>query len=279
MTPFSVLKMLWHHKISMVSVLLFTLMAGSYVYFFAPRDYSASTVYVLVTPKVPSSEQLMKDPALAALNSDNPYLRSADSSLITQVMATKLGSADTVDAMAAAGLSRDYTITLPSTSGVGQLIRIEASGESPEQAIATAETLGTRLTAELRSAQKVNGADDRYLFTALQIDPPNKATEQFSSRLRSLIVVLIGGIILLFGAVSIARAVETTRKARTKSSARKGSAERNRAHKAAAHADGKDAPADSEEPQPPAQDIRSPLAKPGSTTPDYDRESDVAVKG
>ncbi len=272
MTPISVLKMLWHHKISMVSVLLLTLLAGSYVYFFAPRNYSASTVYVLVTPKVPSSEQLLKDPALAALNSDNPYLRSADSSLITQVMATKLGSADTVDAMAAAGMSRDYTITLPSTSGVGQLIRIEASGESPDKAIATAETLGTRLTAELRSAQKVNGADDRYLFTALQIDPPKKATEQFSSRLRSLIVVLIGGVILLFGAVSIARAVETTRKARTKPSVRKGSAEQNRAHKTAAHANNK-------EPRPPAQDLRGPFTDPGSATSDFDRESDVAVKG
>lgn len=272
MTPFSVLKMLWHHKISMVAVLLVTLLAGSYVYFFAPRNYSASTVYVLVTPKVPSSEQLAKDPALAALNSDNPYLRSADSSLITQVMATKLGSADTAEALATAGLSREYTVSLPSTSGVGQLIRIEASGESPEQAISGAETLGARLTAELRSAQKVNGADDQYLFTALQIDPPNKATEQFSSRLRSLIVVLIGGVILLFGAVSIARMVETTRVARRRSSARAGSVEKNRVRKAPAHTDSKEL-------RPPGQDLRGPFDKSENAIADYDRGSDVTVKG
>lgn len=214
MNPVSVLKMLWHHKISMVSVLVLTLLAGSYVYFLAPRSYSASTVYVLVAPKVPTASQLSKDPALAALNSDNPYLRSSDSSLIAQVMVTKLSSSDTVDSMVAAGLKPDYTVTLPATSGTGQLIRLEASGSSPASAISTAETLGDRLKSELRSVQKVNNADDLYLFTALQIDAPNKAVEQFSSRLRALIVVVIGGVILLFGAVSIARAVEGWRATR-----------------------------------------------------------------
>ena len=104
MNPVSVLKMLWHHKFSMLSVLVLTLLAGSYVYFFAPRNYSASSIYVLVNPKVPTAEQLLKDPALAALNSDNPYLRSADSSLITQVMVTRLSSGDTADAVISAGL-------------------------------------------------------------------------------------------------------------------------------------------------------------------------------
>lgn len=211
MNPVSVFKMLWHHKISMISVLLLTLLAGSYVFFLAPRSYSASSVYVFVTPKVPTAAQLLKDPALASLNSDNPYLRSADSSLIAQVMVTKLSSSDTADSMVAAGMKPDYTVTLPATSGAGQLIRIEASGSSPAHAIMAAETLGDRLKSELRSAQKVNNADDLYLFTALQIDAPNKATEQFSSRLRALVVVVIGGVILLFGAVSIARLVENSR--------------------------------------------------------------------
>ncbi|WP_285246497.1 Wzz/FepE/Etk N-terminal domain-containing protein [Pseudarthrobacter sp. efr-133-R2A-89] len=214
MTPVSVLKILWRHKVSMITVLVLTLAAAAYVFFFAPRSYMASTVYVLVTPRVPSAEEMRTDPAVAAANSDNPYLRSADSSLITQVMATKLSSTDVVDSLKAAGLSPDYTVTLPATTGAGQLIRMEATGPSPQLAITTAEALGQHLTVKLRDAQKVNGADDRYLFTALQIDPPSKATEQFSSRLRSMIVVLIGGVILLFGAVSIARMAENSRAAR-----------------------------------------------------------------
>ncbi|MDZ4091867.1 MAG: chain-length determining protein [Arthrobacter sp.] len=214
MNPVSVLRMLWHHKFSMLSVLMITLVAGSYVYFFAPRNYSASSIYVLVNPKIPSAEQLLKEPALAALNADNPYLRSVDSSLITQVMVTRLSSVDTVDAVTSAGLSPDYTVTLPSASGAGQLIRLEATGSSPAKAISAAELLGQRLTEELRATQKVNGADDLYLFTALQIDPPNKATEQYSSRLRSLVVVLIAGVILTFAAVSAARVIESSRTAR-----------------------------------------------------------------
>ncbi|MDQ0799159.1 chain-length determining protein [Arthrobacter sp. SLBN-112] len=214
MTPVSVLKILWRHKVSMITVVVLTLVAAAYVFFYAPRSYMASTVYVLVTPRVPSVEEMRTDPALAAANSDNPYLRSADSSLITQVMATKLSSTDVADSLKATGLSPDYTVTLPATTGAGQLIRMEATGSSPQLAITTAEALGQRLTAKLRDAQKVNGADDRYLFTALQIDPPSKATEQFSSRLRSMIVVLIGGVILLFGAVSIARMLESSRAAK-----------------------------------------------------------------
>jgi capsular polysaccharide biosynthesis protein len=214
MTPVSVLKILWSHKVAMLSVLVLTLVAGGYVFFLAPRSYMASSVYVLVTPRIPTAEAVRSDPALAALNSDNPYLRSADSSLITQVMVTKLSSSDVVDSLKAAGLSPDYTVTLPATMGAGQLIRMEATGASPQRAITTAEALGQHLVTQLRDAQKVNDADDRYLFTALQIDPPSKAIEQFSSRLRSLIVVLIGGVILLFGAVSIARMVENSRAVR-----------------------------------------------------------------
>ncbi|TDT76562.1 capsular polysaccharide biosynthesis protein [Arthrobacter sp. AG258] len=236
MTPVSVLKILWRHKVSMITVLVLTLAAAAYVFFFAPRSYMASTVYVLVTPRVPSVEEMRTDPAVAAANSDNPYLRSADSSLITQVMATKLSSTDVVDSLKAAGLSPDYTVTLPATTGAGQLIRMEATGPSPQLAITTAEALGQHLTAKLRDAQKVNGADDRYLFTALQIDPPSKATEQFSSRLRSMIVVLIGGVILLFGAVSIARMLENSRAAR-KDAADKGKPVSRRRRSADRHAE------------------------------------------
>lgn len=218
MTPVSVLRVLWRHKLAMLSVLVLTLFAAGYVFFFAPRSYMASTVYVLVTPRLPGQEELRADPAVAALNSDNPYLRSADSSLITQVMATKMSSTDVTDSLKQAGLSPDYTVTLPATTGAGQLIRMEATGSSPDRAIVTAQSLGKRLITELRDAQKVNGADDRYLFTALQIDPPSKATEQFSSRLRSLIMVLIGGVILLFGTVSIARLRANTRGTRDEAS-------------------------------------------------------------
>jgi len=231
MTPVSVLKILWRHKVSMITVLVLTLVAAAYVFFYAPRSYMASTVYVLVTPRVPTVEEMRTDPALATANSDNPYLRSADSSLITQVMATKLSSTDVVDSLKATGLSPDYTVTLPATTGAGQLVRMEATGSSPQSAITSVEALGQRLVTTLRDAQKVNGADDRYLFTALQIDPPSKATEQFSSRLRSMIVVLIGGVILLFGAVSIARMLEASRAAKKDATDRPKPASRRRRSK------------------------------------------------
>ena len=43
------------------------------------------------------------------------------------------------------------------------------------------------------------------------VAPPDKATEQFSSRLRSLIAVFLAGVVLMFGAVSIAHSVSVSR--------------------------------------------------------------------
>ena len=64
---------------------------------------------------------------------------------------------------------------------------------------------------DLKQIQTVNGAADRFLFTTVVVTPPDNAIEQFSSRLRSLIVVVVGGLVLTFGAVSAARALETAR--------------------------------------------------------------------
>jgi len=214
MDPVSVLKTLWRHKLVMFPVLLITLVAGAYIFFLAPRTYSSTATYALVNPKVPSAEAILKDPALSKLNADNPYLRSSDNSLLTQVLITKLGSAETVSTMHSEGHSADFTVAPTSAFGAAQLIQITATGSSPAQAETTASALGDLLVTQLRTVQKINGADDLYLFTPLQVEPPSQAKEQFSSRLRSLIMVGAGGVILLFSAVSVARALESSRQKR-----------------------------------------------------------------
>ena len=60
------------------------------------------------------------------------------------------------------------------------------------------------------SLQTIYGASDEYTYTSLVVVSPDQAFEQFSSRLRSLVVVLLGGSVLLFGAVSVARALDRT---------------------------------------------------------------------
>ncbi|MDR6987266.1 uncharacterized protein involved in exopolysaccharide biosynthesis [Paenarthrobacter nitroguajacolicus] len=208
MDPVAVIKTLWHHKFIVLPVLLVTALAAIYVYSFAPRSYEAKATYAIVNPKIPTSAELEKNPALNLLNSDNPYLRSADSSLIAQVVGTRLNDDTTGDALLREGLSTDFTVQRPPASF---LIEISAASESKEKAVATVKALGARLEADLLAIQSINGADERFLYTSLMVAAPDNATEQFSSRLRSLIVVLVAGVVLTFGAVSIARGLESSR--------------------------------------------------------------------
>ncbi|MGA8787921.1 MAG: chain-length determining protein [Paenarthrobacter sp.] len=208
MDPVAVIKTLWHHKFVVLPVLLVTVLAAVYVYSFAPRSYEAKATYAIVNPKIPTALELEKNPALNLLNSDNPYLRSADSSLIAQVVGTRLNDDTTGDALLREGLSTDFTVQRPPASF---LIEIAAASESKDKAVATVKALGSRLEADLLAIQSINGADERFLYTSLMVAAPDNATEQFSSRLRSLIVVLVAGIVLTFGAVSIARGLETSR--------------------------------------------------------------------
>ncbi|WP_253951545.1 chain-length determining protein [Arthrobacter sp. R3-55] len=208
MDPVAVLKTLWRYKVFVLPVLLLTAVAAVYMFSYAPRTYEARTTFAIVTPQVPTSEQIEKDPALGLLNSDNPYLRSADTSLVAQVAVTRLNDVATGDLLAAQGLSTDYKVERPSDAF---LIDISGISDDKAQAINTAKALGERLEQDLRTIQTVNGASDRYLFTALAVASPGKATEQFSSRLRSVIVVVVAGLVLTLGSVSLARAVEASR--------------------------------------------------------------------
>ncbi|MDR6504442.1 Wzz/FepE/Etk N-terminal domain-containing protein [Arthrobacter oryzae] len=208
MDPISVFKTLWRHKWVAMPVVVVTVAACVYVMFFAQRTYQAHMTYALITPKVPTAMELETSPQLAKLNGDNPYLRSPDSTLLSQVLITKLGARETAENLAEQGLGTEYTVAQASSFGSGMLLEVSASGETPQQAVDTAMALGERLTTTLQEVQKVNGADETYLFSALPVDGPGQAEEMFSSRLRTLIIVAVGGMVLVFGAVSIARSLE-----------------------------------------------------------------------
>ncbi len=214
MDPLTVLVTLWRHKWAALPVVLLTLAACVYVYLFAPRTYEATVSYALTAPDVPSSYELEHDAELAKLNSDNPYLRSSDSSLLAQVVITKLSDPVYVDQLKEAGFGTDFKIAPVASLGMG-LVTVSASSESPADAVETAKLVGDQFTSTLNSVQKVNGADDRYLYSTILVRGPGPAKELFSSRLRSLIMVGIAGSVLLFSAVSVARSIRIRRESKS----------------------------------------------------------------
>ncbi|WP_320536993.1 chain-length determining protein [Pseudarthrobacter sp. IC2-21] len=207
MDPIAVLRTVWLHRIVALPIIVLTVLAAVYVYQFAPRSYESSSTYAMINPDIPSEHDVLKNPQLGNLNPKNPYLRSSDPSLIVQVLLTKLNDSSTAGLLTSQGLSDEYTVSRGVGGINGFLVDITGEGETPAKSIATTQALGQILQDYLYDAQKVNGADDAYLFSSLVVATPVKATEQFSSRLRALIVVFLAGVVMMFGAVSIARSM------------------------------------------------------------------------
>lgn len=213
MEPTGVLSSLWRYRWYVLPALLITLGVAAYVYALGPRSYESTVSYALVNPDVPTEADIEREPALAQLNGDNPYLRSTDPNLVANVVITRLLSPVTADYLEDVGLSGDYSVS-PGVGGSGFIVQITGVGETAEQSLATSNALGKMFEQELRSIQLVNGADDRFLFTSLVVSQADRATEQFSSRLRAVVIVLVGGIVLVFGAVSLGRAIDASRERR-----------------------------------------------------------------
>jgi hypothetical protein len=204
MDPLTILTTLWRYKWVTVPIAVLTLAACAYVYLYGPRTYQANISYALAAPDVPSGLALERDPALAKLNSDNPYLRSGDSSLLAQVVITKLSDPAYIDQLRAAGFGTEFKIAPVASLGMG-LVTISATSTSEDAAVATAKLVGDQFTSTLNSVQTIRGADERYLYSPILVLGPGPAEELFSSRLRSLVMVGIAGSVLLFGSVSVAR--------------------------------------------------------------------------
>lgn len=205
MDPLTVLTTLWRHKVVAIPVVVLTMLACLYVYIWAPRSYEANVSYALAAPNIPSNLEIARNPDLGNLNSNNPYLRSNDSSLLTQVVIAKLSDPAYVDQLKQSGFGTDFKITPMTGLGTG-LVTVTATSSSEAEAVGTARSVGEQFISTLNDVQKVNGADDRYLYSPILVRGPGPATELFSSRLRSLIMVGIAGSVLLFGSVSVARA-------------------------------------------------------------------------
>lgn len=207
MNPCAMCSTLWAHKLLTIPLVLLIVGACGYAALYGPRMYESSATYVLITPDTPSDLAIDNDPALMA-ETDNPYLRSAEPSLAAQVVMTRLGASDVAETLKRDGLSSDYTVVPANEFGSGQIIRITASAETPEKAEQTTSRIGTLLTDELRSIQLVNGATEKYFLTAQEVTSAGAAVERVSSRLRNVATLGVAGLVILFGAVSFARALE-----------------------------------------------------------------------
>ena len=219
----SLLRTLLHFKWITLVVLGATVAGIAAFVVTGPKVYQVEASYVLVNPPLPSESELANSPALRRLNSNNPYLRFSNQAMVGQVVASRVGGNQVRSELIAAGADKDYVIA-PSGEfgGSGQILQITGLGATPEAAARTGGLVTERMIQELRSMQKVYGADDRYLMTTLAIEPPGPPRQQTSGSMRSIMGIAGAGVLVLFMAISIAQAVEQARGQRVARAGRRG---------------------------------------------------------
>jgi hypothetical protein len=200
------------HKLIVILVLLLAAGGEAFVLFGIPPQYESKAQYVLINPPAaPTDTEIQRDPGLARLNHDNPYLRLPNPSVVTDVLAQRVGAEGQRRTLRRDGADPDYEIAPTNALGSGLVIEITGTGRSSSQARRTVALVSERMTSELHAMQIVNGADDQFLIKALPVSPATDPERKVTSTVRSLIAVAAAAIVLLFAFVSVAEAIPPRR--------------------------------------------------------------------
>jgi len=199
------------HPLIALAVVLGVIGGNVFVLFGIPPRFECQAQYVLIAPAPPPTDaQIERDPSLARLNNNNPYLR-LPSSVVVDVLTQRVSGDMIRHDLVLQGADSNYLIASTNTIGNGLVVQIVGTGISAPQARRTLDMVVARMNSELQDMQTIDGADSRFLYKALPINAPTDATRKITGTLRSLIAVTAAGVILLFALISVAEAIPARR--------------------------------------------------------------------
>jgi hypothetical protein len=209
----SIVRKIWRYKLVTIPVVLLTLCGAIYVVAVKQPVYEASSSFVLINPPAPpTAEDIARDPSLGRIDSDNPYTRFTDQSVVVEVLASSITSPSARRTLGKAGADRRYTVAPVSEFGYSSpIIQITAQGWTPQAAIRSAKLVTAAVTRELDHMQQAEGVNPKYRIRTRQLEVPDSAELRASGQLRMLVAVLGLGAVLLFVVVSAADALSTFR--------------------------------------------------------------------
>jgi capsular polysaccharide biosynthesis protein len=211
MDLFSIAGTVWRHKLAVIPVIVFTVLGAFYVLKIKPPVYQASSEFLLVNPPAPpSSAQIAADPALAKVNTNNPYVNFDNLTVTADALVDLLSSAASQHSLAHAGADPQYQVALSADAGAPPIVQITGVGPSAQEALRTASLVNAAAVSDLDQMQ--NGVNPKYMIKATEIVLPSQAQLQSSGKLRTLIAVLAVGALLMFTAISLTEALEKRRR-------------------------------------------------------------------
>jgi capsular polysaccharide biosynthesis protein len=204
---------LWKYKLATLPVLALVVAGVVYVIAVKAPTYEASATYIMVNPPAPpTQDQIARDPALGRIDSDNPYLRFSDQSVVVQILTSRLNSDEVRASLARQGADPNYTTAQSAEFGFGTpIVDITGTGTTPAAAMGTANLVARALTQELDRMQQIRKVAKEYRIKAEVVVGADHAMLKASGKLRAMVAVFALGAVLLFMVVSVADAVSSLR--------------------------------------------------------------------
>jgi hypothetical protein len=194
-------------KWAVLPVVFLTLVGVAYVLVVRPPEYVSNSALTLIYPPAPpTSSQIASDPALRKVNANNPYEAYGDLTVVGAVVQQAMGGQGVVDQLRKEGVQDGYTITSDPTT-TNPIIHIDGVGATPAAALRATTILSRQVETTLRELQAREHVIDHYQITVQVLNTPSAPTLKISSKLRSLIAVLVAGVIMMFIALSIRRGI------------------------------------------------------------------------
>lgn len=213
MDLFSILQTVWRHKLATLPVMILTVVLAVYVVAIKAPVYEAKASYLLINPPAPPTQaQIQHDPQLADINTDNPYTRFGDLTIVAGLISQEVTSDQARATLVNEGADPRYDVAPNVQMGSAiPIVEITGVGATSQGAIQSANIVSRAVLGRLRALQVAQHVDSRYLISTLPVDLPDRAQLQTSGKVRSLIAVLALGSVLLFVVVSVMKAWEERR--------------------------------------------------------------------
>jgi hypothetical protein len=213
MTLLLIFRKIWRYKLATIPIFALVLAGSFYVIAVTAPTYETSATYILVNPPpLPTEAEIARNPELGRINGDNPYARFSDTSVLVQILASRMNSDDKRLALEKQGADINYQVAPSVEFGFSApLVQVTGTGTTAEAAVKTATVVGQALTQELDQMQSIRKVDKTYRIKAEAVVAVGEAKLKPSGKLRSLVAVMVLGTIMLFIAISVLDAISALR--------------------------------------------------------------------
>ncbi len=215
MNLFAIVGTLWQHKRVMIPVILLTIFGMLYIVAVQNPTYQAKASVLLTNPPTPpTSAQIAADPSLAGVNTYNPLASLGNLVLVADVLIEVVTSPVAKQALVQAGANPGYQVASDVSLETPPAIDITGVGSNAQSAVQSAQLVADAISRDLTQIQVNQHVNSKYMISSVEYLKPTSATTSSSGKLRTMIVVVAIGFILLLVAVSVSQAFEERKNGR-----------------------------------------------------------------